>query len=125
MSDTDEDRVRERAYAIWEDEGKPEGEHLRHWSDAEDELRREAAKTNLKASQQIEETESSTGATGIPTPPTHAHQPGLIRLARAGASTAISSANRWSKSASHAGRVSAGKPYWPAATSDRAAPCPR
>ncbi|MBB3390073.1 hypothetical protein FHT82_002836 [Rhizobium sp. BK275] len=39
MTDRNEDRVRERAYAIWEKEGRPEGEDLRHWSDAEAELR--------------------------------------------------------------------------------------
>ena len=34
-------RVRERAHAIWEREGRPEGGHERHWATAEDELRAE------------------------------------------------------------------------------------
>jgi CheY-like chemotaxis protein len=34
-----EQRVRGRAYAIWEDEGRPEGEAVRHWGVAEAELR--------------------------------------------------------------------------------------
>ena len=37
-----EQRVRERAYAIWEREGRPEGEADRHWFTAEAELRAEA-----------------------------------------------------------------------------------
>jgi len=37
MADNDEiktdleERIRERAYKIWLDEGKPEGRHLQHW----------------------------------------------------------------------------------------------
>ena len=34
-----EQRVRERAHAVWEREGRPEGEAGRHWSLAEEELR--------------------------------------------------------------------------------------
>ena len=33
-----EEKVKSRAYAIWEDEGRPEGKHLEHWERA----RREA-----------------------------------------------------------------------------------
>jgi hypothetical protein len=36
-----EDRVRERAYALWEREGRPEGGAERHWAQAEEELRAE------------------------------------------------------------------------------------
>ena len=42
--DTDvswEQRVRERAYAIWEREGRPESDPERHWARAEEELRAE------------------------------------------------------------------------------------
>lgn len=34
--------VRNRAYAIWEREGRPEGLHERHWADAERELDQQA-----------------------------------------------------------------------------------
>jgi hypothetical protein len=34
MSDR-EDRIREIAYFLWLDEGRPDGEAERHWSDAE------------------------------------------------------------------------------------------
>jgi hypothetical protein len=41
--DTDwEDRVRARAYAIWEREGQLEGGAERHWTQAEEEERAEA-----------------------------------------------------------------------------------
>jgi hypothetical protein len=33
-----EQAIRERAYAIWEDEGRPEGRHLDHWLRAEAEI---------------------------------------------------------------------------------------
>jgi hypothetical protein len=36
-----ETRVRERAYAIWEREGRPEGGAEQHWAQAEAELRAE------------------------------------------------------------------------------------
>jgi hypothetical protein len=29
-----EEKIRERAYAIWEQEGRPDGKHLEHWSRA-------------------------------------------------------------------------------------------
>ena len=34
----DENRIRERAYAIWEREGCPEGRHDAHWEQARQEL---------------------------------------------------------------------------------------
>ena len=36
-----EDKVRERAYALWEEEGQPEGGAEWHWAKAEEELRAE------------------------------------------------------------------------------------
>jgi hypothetical protein len=33
-----EQAIRERAYAIWEEEGHPEGQHLGHWFRAEAEI---------------------------------------------------------------------------------------
>ncbi|RVJ32203.1 DUF2934 domain-containing protein [Sinorhizobium medicae] len=35
-----EDRIRERAYEIWEREGRKYGDHERHWEEAEKELRK-------------------------------------------------------------------------------------
>jgi hypothetical protein len=34
----DHDRIRQRAYEIWEQEGRPHGEELRHWLAAFEEL---------------------------------------------------------------------------------------
>jgi hypothetical protein len=38
MSEHKEQAIRERAYAIWEEEGRPDGKHLEHWRRAEDEI---------------------------------------------------------------------------------------
>jgi hypothetical protein len=38
MSPDQEETIRERAYAIWEREGRPEGRSIAHWLQAEDEL---------------------------------------------------------------------------------------
>lgn len=35
-----EDRIRERAYEIWEREGRKDGGHERHWEEAEKEMRK-------------------------------------------------------------------------------------
>jgi hypothetical protein len=34
----EEDKIQRRAYAIWEDEGRPEGRHLEHWRQAVQEI---------------------------------------------------------------------------------------
>jgi Protein of unknown function (DUF2934) len=38
MLDESEQAIRERAYAIWEQDGRPEGRSLAHWSQAEVEI---------------------------------------------------------------------------------------
>jgi Protein of unknown function (DUF2934) len=38
----DEYQIRERAYDIWIEEGRPHGRHLAHWQRAHQELQREA-----------------------------------------------------------------------------------
>ncbi|TIN27426.1 MAG: DUF2934 domain-containing protein [Mesorhizobium sp.] len=43
MSDDRDDRIRERAYHIWEREGRMQGDPERHWHQAEAEIDREAA----------------------------------------------------------------------------------
>ncbi|MBX3597136.1 MAG: DUF2934 domain-containing protein [Rhizobiaceae bacterium] len=42
MSGNRDERIRERAHAIWDREGKPEGEAERHWKQAEQEIDQEA-----------------------------------------------------------------------------------
>ncbi len=41
MDEARRQRLSERAHAVWEREGRPEGEHERHWATAEEELRAE------------------------------------------------------------------------------------
>jgi hypothetical protein len=38
MSDERERNIRDRAYAIWEKEGRPDGKSLEHWLQAEAEI---------------------------------------------------------------------------------------
>lgn len=45
MSHDREAAIREKARAIWEKEGKPDGHHERHWIEAEREVSADAAKT--------------------------------------------------------------------------------
>jgi len=41
MSGNRDERIRERAHAIWDREGKPEGAAQRHWQQAETEIEKE------------------------------------------------------------------------------------
>jgi hypothetical protein len=41
----DEELIRMRSYIIWENEGRPEGRDLDHWSQAARELEAESAET--------------------------------------------------------------------------------
>ena len=38
QASTPEDVIKMRAYAIWENEGRPEGKHLEHWRSAAQEV---------------------------------------------------------------------------------------
>ncbi|WP_424134785.1 DUF2934 domain-containing protein [Roseomonas chloroacetimidivorans] len=38
QEEKDQDRIRERAHALWEQQGRPEGRHEEHWLQAEQEL---------------------------------------------------------------------------------------
>jgi hypothetical protein len=38
MGDDREHRIRERAYRLWESEGRPEGRHEHHWTQASQEV---------------------------------------------------------------------------------------
>ena len=38
MSQDYEDRIRQRAHSIWENEGRPDGRHWEHWQRAREEL---------------------------------------------------------------------------------------
>ncbi len=45
MSDDREDRIRKRAYDLWERDGAPEGHQHAHWQQAEREIDAEAAQS--------------------------------------------------------------------------------
>lgn len=38
MADDRQNRIRQRAHEIWEQEGRPDGAHERHWRQAENEM---------------------------------------------------------------------------------------
>lgn len=45
MIDDKQDRIRKRAHAIWESEGRPDGAHERHWHQAATEVYAEKTKS--------------------------------------------------------------------------------
>lgn len=49
MTDDRQERIRERAYALWEQEGRPEGDDLRHWVAALEEFGSEARASDIVA----------------------------------------------------------------------------
>ena len=58
MSENLLEQIRERAYAIWERKGKPEGQELEHWLLAEQELTQELAnESQIDATEITEERE--------------------------------------------------------------------
>lgn len=64
--DDREELIRRRAYAIWEREGRPEGQDKRHWEQASQEM------TRGDPPSPMEETEGATGALNSPvSPPSH------------------------------------------------------
>ncbi|MGV2186559.1 DUF2934 domain-containing protein [Rhizobium rhizogenes] len=70
MQDPREDKIRLRAYQIWEDEGRPEGEELAHWYRADGEFQPDENPMQANQPSMVEETESATQAVEVPrTPP--------------------------------------------------------
>lgn len=76
--DDHEQKQRERAYKIWEDEGRPENRHLDHWQRAEEQheaTEQDAAavaKANQKASEQSAGTDRRSRSVGDMGPPSTA-----------------------------------------------------
>ena len=48
MYDADEDEIRERAHQLWEQAGKPDGQHEHFWHEAERQLRDERVRHELR-----------------------------------------------------------------------------
>jgi hypothetical protein len=60
-------QIRERAYELWEHEGRPHGRHLDHWIQAERELGSESAgvaRSSEGNASPLREAESNSGADG-------------------------------------------------------------
>lgn len=79
MDNDKEELIRRRAYAIWEQEGRPEGQDRRHWEQASREMQREERGPNSGEKQDLE-TEGTTHATSTPASP-----PSQARSRKAGA----------------------------------------
>jgi len=85
-----EDRIRRRAYEIWEREGRPHGRDWDHWVKAAEEIEAEGAVSGTKngsrrsAKKRYDEKHVSPGATGetIP-PPAKPKRPRAKRTAKA------------------------------------------
>jgi len=56
---SDDPRIRERAYAIWEREGRPEGQHLQHWEQATREIAEEDIALGPEAGIQVPDNASA------------------------------------------------------------------
>ena len=54
----DDPRIRERAHAIWEREGRPEGRHIEHWQQAAREIAEEDAALGPEAGLQTPDSAS-------------------------------------------------------------------
>ena len=59
MSEKRERAVRERAYAIWEQNGRPEGRSLAHWLQAEAEIGSEPLVPVMRASSPVKSRRAS------------------------------------------------------------------
>lgn len=55
-----EGTIRDRAYAIWQEEGQPEGQHADHWHRAESEMTTSSAAP-------VEDPTAGVDASGVPT----------------------------------------------------------
>ena len=49
MSDDHRERVRERAYRLWEEAGRPPDQAIDHWIEAERQIEREASSSGAEA----------------------------------------------------------------------------
>jgi hypothetical protein len=63
-----EQRVRERAYALWENEGRPHGRHVAHWLASEAAVRAELAPEAVVAALEVELTPAPVAPKAEPAP---------------------------------------------------------
>jgi sulfur relay (sulfurtransferase) DsrC/TusE family protein len=60
MADTEDDWVRKRAYALWEEEGKPHGKDAEHWEQARREYSAFALSPARRSTTKRKETSTAT-----------------------------------------------------------------
>ena len=65
MSDDKQDRIRQRAHAIWEGQGRPEGQDREHWAQATREIEAEDKATKKPAARSAPK--AKTSAAKVPT----------------------------------------------------------
>ncbi len=69
-----DERIRERAYAIWEEEGRPEGNDFQHWLRAVEEIRAESRELpEADAGQTVAETTPKQSQPAAPVVPDSLH----------------------------------------------------
>ncbi len=66
MADTEEDWIRKRAYALWQEEGSPHGKDAEHWEKARREYAAFALTPARRGSTKRAETSASAPAVSIP-----------------------------------------------------------
>ena len=64
MSHDREAAIREKARAIWEREGRPDGHHERHWIEAERQLSAEAEAAKSKSGNGVKKSAAAKGFDG-------------------------------------------------------------
>ena len=78
-----EELVRRRAYAIWEQEGRPDGQHERHWEQAAREMQGEGIPPSNAGTANGDRKRDRETATDVSTPPASEANP--AKAARSGA----------------------------------------
>ncbi|MDR3441176.1 DUF2934 domain-containing protein [Telmatospirillum sp.] len=82
MSVTDQERIRNRAFEIWQSEGCPEGRDVEHWQRAEEELTAEAKLSEAPAKKATAKTVSAK-KTAEPKPAKSTAKPAAAKRAKA------------------------------------------
>lgn len=65
MPQGDEDRIRRRAYELWEREGRPEGRQSAHWEQAREDVARQGDGAALPRNGRADEPDSAKGGGAI------------------------------------------------------------
>jgi biotin carboxyl carrier protein len=98
MQDQRDEKIRLRAYQIWEQEGRPEGKDIDHWHRADSEIEQEQYQMQAEQDSRpsdTEETESATQAVRTPeAPPALSTNQASAKRQRAPLSGSVAENNR-------------------------------